>query len=277
MAVVNVELSEYDALRESLKDYKERAEKLDNELSGLKKGENVIVTTKYCVRKIESLRKLIENSIENLKNTSFNSKYYGNYYDYNAISKASTFLNDPDISHYILNALYGAFKYGDSFSGIGDFEVKESSTEVQGYNDLRLVIENKLKEEAKAEIESLKQSYIDKKEEYEEKYSEVEDKFEESLRKEIDEIKEEYKDKFEEFESDIENKDKAIVDLQTKLSEKSERLGKVEKELSDNVQYKNGYFDLKEQNELLNEKIETLTKELEKYKKPSLINKIFNW
>ena len=277
MAVVNVELSEYDALRESLKDYKERVTKLDTELSGLKKGENVVVTTKYCIRKIESLRKLIENSIENLKNTSFNSKYYGNYYDYNAISKASTFLNDPDISHYILNALYGAFKYGDSFSGIGDFEVKESSTEVQGYNDLRLVIENKLKEEAKAEIESLKQSYIDKKEEYEEKYSEVEDKFEESLRKEIDEIKEEYKDKFEEFESDIENKDKAIVDLQTKLSEKSERLGKVEKELSDNVQYKNGYFDLKEQNELLNEKIETLTKELEKYKKPSLINKIFNW
>ena len=30
MAVVNVELSEYDALRESLKDYKERAEKLRN-------------------------------------------------------------------------------------------------------------------------------------------------------------------------------------------------------------------------------------------------------
>ena len=266
MAVVNVELSEYDALRESLKDYKERVEKLDNELSGLKKGENVVVTTKYCVRKIESLRKLIENSIENLKNTSFNSKYYGNYYDYNAISKASTFLNDPDISHYILNALYGAFKYGDSFSGIGDFEIKESSTEVQGYNDLRLVIENKLKEEAKAEIDSLKQSYINKKKKYENKYSELKDKFEK-----------EYKDQFEEFERTIESKEKTIIDLQTKLSDKSECLSKAEKELNDNVQYKNGYFDLKEQNELLNEKIETLTKELEKYKKPSLINKIFNW
>lgn len=277
MAIVNVELSEYDALRESLKDYKERVAKLDSELSGLKKGENVIVTTKYCVRKIENLKKLIENSIEDLKHTSLQSKYFCNYHDYNAICKASTFLNDPDISHYILNALYGALKYGDSFSGVGDFEVKQSSTEVQGYDDLRLVIENKLKEEAKAEIESLKQSYIDKKEEYEEKYSEVEDKFEESLRKEIDEIKEEYKDKFEEFESDIENKDKAIVDLQTKLSERSERLGKIEKELSENVQYKNGYFDLKEQNELLNEKIETLTKELEKAKKPSLLNKVFNW
>lgn len=277
MAVVNVELSEYDALRESLKDYKERVAKLDSELSGLKKGENVIVTTKYCVRKIENLRKLIENSIENLKNTSFQSKYYSNYYEYNAICKASTFLNDPNISHYILNALYNAFKYGDSFSGIGDFEIKESSTEVQGYNDLRLVIENKLKEEAKAEIESLKQSYIDKKEEYEEKYSELEDKFEKELREEIDRLEKEYKDKFEKFEKTIENREKTIVDLQTKLSEKSERLSKTEKELNDNVQYKNGYFDLKEQNELLNEKIETLTKELEKYKKPSLISKVFNW
>ena len=276
MAVVNVELSEYDALRESLKDYKERVAKLDNELSGLKKGENVVVTTKYCVRKIENLRKLIENSLENLKNTSF-SKYYGNFYDYNAVLKASTFLNDPDISHYILNALYNAFKYGDSFSGIGDFEVKESSTEVQGYDDLRLVIENKLKEEAKAEIDSLKQSYIDKKKEYEEKYSEVEGKFEERFKKETDEVKEEYKDKFEQFETTIENREKTIVDLQAELSDKSDRLDKVEKEISENVQYKNGYFDLKEQNELLNEKIETLTKELEKAKKPSLLNKVFNW
>ena len=276
MAVVNVELSEYDALRESLKDYKERVAKLDNELSGLKKGENVVVTTKYCVRKIENLRKLIENSLENLKNTSF-SKYYGNFHDYNAVLKASTFLNDPDISHYILNALYNAFKYGDSFSGIGDFEVKESSTEVQGYDDLRLVIENKLKEEAKAEIDSLKQSYIDKKKEYEEKYSEVEGKFEERFKKETDEVKEEYKDKFEQFETTIENREKTIVDLQAELSDKSDRLDKVEKEISENVQYKNGYFDLKEQNELLNEKIETLTKELEKAKKPSLLNKVFNW
>lgn len=265
MAVVNVELSEYDALRESLKDYKERVAKLDNELSGLKKGENVVITTKYCVRKIENLRKLIENSIENLKNTSFQSKYYYNFHEHNAISKASTFLNDPDISYCILNALYGAFEHGDSFSGVGDFEVKESSTEVQGYNDLRLIIENKLKEEAQAEIDSLKQSYIDKKEEYEKKYSKIENKFEE-----------EYKDKFKEFEGRIENKDKTIVDLQTKLSEKSERLGKVEKELSDNVQYKNGYFDLKEQNELLEKKVKALTEELENNKK-SLLNKIFKW
>ena len=276
MAVVNVELSEYDALRESLKDYKERVAKLDNELSGLKKGENVVVTTKYCVRKIENLRKLIENSLENLKNTSF-SKYYGNFHDYNAVLKASTFLNDPDISHYILNALYNAFKYGDSFSGIGDFEVKESSTEVQGYDDLRLVIENKLKEEAKAEIESLKKEYNDSIDDCNKRRSELEDIFEEKIKEETDKLEKEYKDKFEEFEHDIENKDKFIVDLQTKLSEKSERLGKVEKELSDNVQYKNGYFDLKEQNELLNEKIETLTKELEKAKKPSLLNKVFNW
>ena len=276
MAVVNIELSEYDALRESLKDYKERVAKLDNELSGLKKGENVVVTTKYCVRKIENLRKLIENSLENLKNTSF-SKYYGNFHDYNAVLKASTFLNDPDISHYILNALYNAFKYGDSFFGIGDFEVKESSTEVQGYDDLRLIIENKLKEEAKAEIDSLKQSYIDKKKEYEEKYSEVEGKFEERFKKETDEVKEEYKDKFEQFETTIENREKTIVDLQAELSDKSDRLDKAEKEISENVQYKNGYFDLKEQNELLNEKIETLTKELEKAKKPSLLNKVFNW
>ena len=70
MAVVNVELSEYDALRESLKDYKERVTKLDTELSGLKKGENVVVTTKYCVRKVESIKKLVENSIETLKGYS---------------------------------------------------------------------------------------------------------------------------------------------------------------------------------------------------------------
>lgn len=266
MAIVNVELSEYDALRESLKDYKERVAKLDNELSGLKKGENVVVTTKYCVRKIENLRKLIENSIENLKNTSFQSKYYYNFHEYNAISKASTFLNDPDISHYILNTLYNAFKYGDSFSGVGDFEVKESSTEVQGYDDLRLVIENKLKEEVKAELESLKQSYIDKKEEYEDKYSELEDKFEE-----------EYKNKFKQFENTIEDKDKTIVDLQTKLSEKTASLNDTDKKLIESIRYKNDYFDMKVQNERLNEKIETLTKELEKAKNSSLLSKIFKW
>lgn len=258
MAVVNVELSEYDALRESLKDYKERVAKLDNELSGLKKGENVIVTTKYCVRKIEHIEKLIENSIDAIKHY-YSSPFYG----YNGYSEI---LTNPKIIQCLTQAIYNAFAHGDSFSGIGDFEIKESSTEVQGYNDLRLVIENKLKEEAKAEIESLKQSYIDKKEEYEEKYSELEDKFEKR-----------YKDEFEKFEKTIENREKTIVDLQTKLSEKSERLSKAEKELSDNVQYKNGYFDLKEQNELLNEKIETLTKELEKAKKPSLISKVFNW
>lgn len=273
MAIVNVELSEYDALRESLRDYKERVAKLDNELSGLKKGENVVVTTKYCVRKVESIKKLVENSIETLKGYSINNPYYG-YDTYRSFSKI---LADPELVSCLSEVIYNSFIHGGSFCGIGDFEVKQSSTEVQGYDDLRLVIENKLKEEAKAEIESLKQSYIDKKEEYEDKYSELEDKFEEEFKEESDKLKEEYKDRFEEFEHDIENKDKFIVDLQTKLSEKSERLGYVEKELSDNVQYKNGYFDLKEQNELLNEKIETLTKELEKAKKPSLISKVFNW
>lgn len=274
MAVVNIELSEYDALRESLKDYKERIAKLDNELSGFKKGENVVVTTKYCVRKVENLRKLIENSLESLKSTHFYSDYYNNY---NAICKASSFLNDPDISDCILNVLYNALSHGDSFYGMGDYEVKQSSTEVQGYDDLRLVIENKLKEEAKAEIDSLIDEYNDSIYNCNKRRSELEDIFEEKIKEETDKLKEEYKDKFEEFEHDIENKDKAIVDLQTKLSEKSERLGKVEKEFSDNVQYKNGYFDLKEQNKLLNEEIETLTKELEKTKKPSLLNKIFNW
>ena len=262
MAVVNVELSEYDALRESLKDYKERAEKLDNELSGLKKGENVIVTTKYCVRKVENIEELIRSSIETLR------QFYSNhaYLNYSSFYKFSEFLKEPEFIVRLSEVIRNAFAHSSSFCGIGNYEVKQSSTEVQGYNDLRLVIENKLKEEAKAEINSLKQSYINKKKEYENKYSELKDKFEK-----------EYKDQFEEFERTIESKEKTIIDLQTKLSDKSERLGKAEKELSDNVQYKNGYFDLKEQNELLNEKIETLTKELEKYKKPSLINKIFNW
>ena len=262
MAVVNVELSEYDALRESLKDYKERAEKLDNELSGLKKGENVIVTTKYCVRKVESIKKLVENSIATLKGYSVNNPYYG----YNTYRTFSKILEDPELVSCLSEVIYNSFIHGGSFCGIGDFEVKQSSTEVQGYNDLRLVIENKLKEEAKAEIKSLKQSYINKKKEYENKYSELEDKFEKR-----------FKDQFEEFERTIKNKEKTIIDLQTKLSDKSERLSKAEKELNDNVQYKNGYFDLKEQNELFNKKIETLTKELEKAKKPSLISKVFNW
>lgn len=274
MAVVNVELSEYDALRESLKDYKERVAKLDSELSGLKKGENVVVTTKYCIRKIENLSALVKSSIEILREQASRSLFYGQgrYYAF------SELLKDPEIIQCLSEAIYSTFTHGgSSFTGIGDFEVKQSSTEVQGYDDLRLVIENKLKEEAKAEIDSLKQSYIDKKEEYEEKYSELEDKFEKEFKKETDRLEKEYKDKFEQFENTIEDREKTIVDLQTKLSERSERLGKVEKELSDNVQYKNGYFDLKEQNELLNEKIETLTKELEKAKKPSLLNKVFNW
>lgn len=262
MAVVNVELSEYDALRESLRDYKERAEKLDNELSGLKKGENVIVTTKYCVRKVENIEELIRSSIETLR------QFYANYsyLNYTSFYEFYEFLKKPEFIVRLSEVIRNAFVHSNSFCGIGNYEVKQSSTEVQGYNDLRLVIENKLKEEAKAEIDSLKQSYIDKKKEYEKKYSEIEDKF-----------KKEYKDEFEEIERTIETKEKTIVNLQTKLSDKSERLGKTEKELSDNVQYKNGYFDLKEQNELLNEKIETLTKELEKAKKPSLLNKIFNW
>lgn len=262
MAVVNVELSEYDALRESLRDYKERAEKLDNELSGLKKGENVIVTTKYCVRKVENIEELIRSSIETLR--QFYANY--NYLNYSSFYEFYEFLKKPEFIVRLSEVIRNAFAHSSSFCGIGNYEVKQSSTEVQGYNDLRLVIENKLKEEAKAEIDSLKQSYINKKKEYEKKYSEIEDKF-----------KKEYKDEFKEFERTIETKDKTIVDLQTKLSEKSDRLGKIEKELSDNVQYKNGYFDLKEQNELLNEKIETLTEELEKAKKPSLLNKIFNW
>ena len=273
MAVVNVELSEYDALRESLKDYKERVAKLDSELSGLKKGENVIVTTKYCVRKVENIKKLVENSIATLQGYSVNNPYYG-YDTYRTFSKI---LADPELVSCLSEVIYGAFTHGGPFYGIGDFEVKESSTEVQGYDDLRLIIENKLKEEAKAEIDSLKQSYINKKKEYEEKYSEVKCKFEERFKKETDEVKEEYKDKFEQFETTIENREKTIVDLQAELSDKSDRLDKVEKEISENVQYKNGYFDLKEQNELLNEKIETLTKELEKAKKPSLLNKVFNW
>ena len=272
MAVVNVELSEYDALRESLKDYKERVAKLDTELSGLKKGENVVVTTKYCVRKVESIKKLVENSIATLQRYSFNNPYYGDTY-----RSYSKILADPELVNCLSEVIYNSFIHGGPFCGIGDFEVKQSSTEVQGYDDLRLVIENKLKEEAKAEIESLKKEYIDSIDDCNKRRSELEDIFEEKIKKETDKLEKEYKDKFEEFEHSIENKDKFIVDLQTKLSDRSERLGKVEKELSDNVQYKNGYFDLKEQNELLSEKIETLTKELEKAKKPSLLNKVFNW
>lgn len=262
MAIVNVELSEYDALRESLKDYKERVAKLDNELSGLKKGENVVVTTKYCVRKVESVEKLAKNAIETFKNASYNNPYYS-FRTYNTYSQI---LRSPEIIQCLSEVIYNAFAHGGSFCGMGDFEVKESSTEVQGYDDLRLVIENKLKEEVKAELESLKQSYIDKKEEYEDKYSELEDKFEE-----------EYKNKFKQFENTIEDKDKTIVDLQTKLSEKTASLNDTDKKLIESIRYKNEYFGMKVQNERLTEELETLTKELEKYKKPSLLNKIFNW
>lgn len=262
MAVVNIELSEYDALRESLKDYKERVAKLDTELSGLKKGENVVVTTKYCVRKLESVERLVKNSIESFKNYSFDNSYYG----FRSYQMYSEILNNPQIIQCLSEVIYNAFTHGGSFCGIGDYEVKESSTEVQGYDDLKLVIENKLKEEAKAEIDSLKQSYIDKKEEYEEKYSELEDKFKED----VDKVKEEYKNKFEQFENTIEDREKTIVDLQTKLSEKTASLKDIDKKLIESIRYKNDYFSMKAHNEYL-------TKELEKYKKPSLLNKIFNW
>lgn len=275
MAVVNVELSEYDALRESLKDYKERVAKLDNEISGLKKGENVVVTTKYCVRKLKNIEDLIRNSVERLKQIYANNCYstFG-VREYNTYRDIS---NDPTLLNCLAQIISSAFSHGGLHCGIGDYEVKESSTEVQGYNDLRLVIENKLKEEAKAEIDSLIEEYNDSVYNYNKKHSELENVFEEKFKKESDKLEKEYKDKFEQFESTIENREKTIVDLQTELSDKSDRLGKAEKEISDNVQYKNGYFELKEQNELLNEKIETLTKELEKAKKPSLLNKVFNW
>lgn len=265
MAVVNIELSEYDALRESLKDYKERVAKLDNELSGLKKGENAVVTTKYCVRKVENIEELVRNSIESLKYTYTNDFYIPDkYYTLCDISR------NKDLINCLSQIIRNAFIYGGIPCGIGDYEVKESSTEIQGYNDLRLVIENKLKEEAKAEIESLKQSYINKKEEYEDKYSELKDKFEEEFKEKSDKLEKEYKDKFEQFENTIENKDKTIVDLQTKLSEKTASLNDTDKKLIESIRYKNDYFDMKVQNE-------RLTEELEKYKKPSLLNKIFNW
>ena len=99
MAVVNVELSEYDALRESLKDYKERVAKLDNELSGLKKGENVVVTTKYCTRKVENIKKLVENSIATLQGYSVKNPYYG----YDTYRTFSEILTNPKIQVFLLN------------------------------------------------------------------------------------------------------------------------------------------------------------------------------
>lgn len=164
MAIVKVDLSEYDMLRKAKDDAENRVTELLKEVEEYKKNARVIVTTKYAAIGFNKER-MVRTIIDAYHNTCSLSK---------AVEEGVT---------------AGMMKVGWDTS---PNYILESSSQIVGFEDVRAKVEDLLNAEYREELSNKLNEYEHLKKKYEEKYNSLDREYLENHNKEIKSIKEEY-------------------------------------------------------------------------------------
>ena len=209
MAVVNVDLSEYDALRESEREAKQRIKKLEAELEGLKSGDKAIIVSKRYDKKFNPID--IASSVVKVMNS----------------------LADPFVRYRIRedmivplqNALSTVLSRYNEIATENSYYLTESTTEIKGFDDIRMTIENKFRQDSKRNIDDLKNSLKEAQEKYINKYNSV---YKEASKR----ADEEYKAIISDLRETVKARDTEVDDLIIKVSNLNKELEKTKEKLS---------------------------------------------
>ena len=209
MAVVNVDLSEYDALRESEREAKQRVKKLEAELEGLKSGDKAVIVSKRYNRKFNSID--IASSVIRFMNSLANPlvRYHVR----------------EDMVVPLQNALSTVLSRYNEITSESSYYLIESTTEIKGFDDIRMTIENKFRQDSKRDIDDLKNSLKEAQERYINKYNSV---YKEASKK----ADEEYKTIISDLRETVKARDTEIDNLIIKVSNLNKELEKTKEKLS---------------------------------------------
>jgi len=229
MAQVNVDLSEYDMLRESKAKAEKELEEVKKELEGLKKHSSCVVKTRRYLPNLDvqkAARIAAESYMAKLKSIRFRDDYE---YSYMPFSERDTreaafrfaLPSNPftgasaDFIKLVTSYMESSIKEGireahsdkERYSNSGYIE-DVSLTEVIGFEDVRIEVENTLKEQYVLSME-------EKKFELDRKITEYSNK----LKKVTDEVEAQYKEQVLELKQEIAKLEKDKEELKKDLAE----------------------------------------------------------
>lgn len=211
MAMVQVDLSEYDMLREAKDKAEKRVKELEEDIKGLKDKSRVILTTEY---KYPTVNKKIVDDINRLVISLGDSAPYENDIRWGAAFHINV---DSEIKNILsANIKFGSIPYNRIISHSNYF-----SSQYIGFDDVKARVEAYYKKDIDKAIADYKES--------EEDYNRLKDSIEERVRDEysnvIAKLKKDNKLLIEKYEKSIEDitksKDTEIKDLQDKVAELS--------------------------------------------------------
>ena len=232
MAIVNVDLSEYDALRESVKEKKERIKALEKEIEEYKKGAKTVIITKMCRKKFD-VHYLIDKTMKNaMMQISF-------FFPGSSVSDLFKKLEAP-LRNGMINALE-EYMRNRTYSDL-EYEVLSSSTEVKGFDDVRIRIEQQMEQEAKQELDGLKASLKAAKDEYDNRCAELVPKIQKS-------VKAQYESNIELLSNQSNSRAEEIKVLNKRINELSDTINSKDSELAKVKEEKENLVHLREKNE----------------------------
>lgn len=232
MAIVNVDLSEYDALRESVKEKKERIKALEKEIEEYKKGAKTVIITKMCRKKFD-VHYLIDKTMKNaMMQISF-------FFPGSSVNDLFKKLEAP-LRNGMINALE-EYMRNRTYSDL-EYEVLSSSTEVKGFDDVRIRIEQQIEQEAKQELDGLKASLKAAKDEYDNRCAELVPKIQKS-------VKAQYESNIELLSNQSNSRAEEIKVLNKRINELSDTINSKDSELAKVKEEKEKLVHLREKNE----------------------------
>lgn len=164
MATVTLDSSEYDMLRENKKKAEEEVKSLKEEIKEYQKKARVIVTTKYAAIGFDKDR--MRGAI------------------------LDTYRRTGSLSEAIevgINNSHCRIGYG-SMDGTFPSTIIDSSSQIVGFEDVRIQVEEKLSKEYKEELENKIREYRHSIKEYNEKYNSLDRDYHRAHKKEVNEL-----------------------------------------------------------------------------------------
>lgn len=191
MAMVQVDLSEYDMLREAKNKAETRVKELEDEIKGLKDKSRVIIQTRYKVRTYSY----------NMQEIASKLKRKINIESYVSIDDVERILQESKIDYY----------------GTVTNPPDDNSSQLIGFDDVRVMVENKYKKEMEEAIKNYKDSEEDYNKLKNSVYDDAREYYQDSIKR-VQGINSELKKEKEEI---IKTKDAEIKELQYKIAELS--------------------------------------------------------
>lgn len=267
MALVQVDLSEYDMLRQAKEKAEKELEKVQKELEGLKNNTSCVIKSRYYMPRLdlEKASKVALNYFQQAVNSPYlvdRMRGYGSVgrlkggleIDFEAKTKSIKDFKERAFREAIVQGFRAAHTpdlYHDVSSRM--YDPLQDTTEIVGFESVRATIENQLKEEYKELLESKKRTLDSEILAYETKLAtleeEMEDKYKSRISKlqnQIEEMKKEHGAKVDELMEQLKEASKTqaekVAEAEQKVKEALAELERVKGEKKEEKEKKRSFL-----------------------------------